>query len=99
MNTCIAKTQDGMAESILLFDVLPTSANDSAGVWLRHEQPLDEALTTALTQRPIDPSIALCAALALVESHLTGADSIVASRCVAQGFAATFDRGTAIGSR
>jgi amino acid adenylation domain-containing protein len=83
MNTCIAKPQDGTAEGSTLRDVLPAQTGACASGWTRREYVLHGAFVTTLndaTQRHgISDARMLCAALALVESHFTGAQAVAAS--------------------
>ena len=89
MNTCVAKTQEGAAESNSLLDVLPSQPGMGPTGWTRREYVLDESLAAAFkdtTQRHVVSEAAiLCAALALVESRLTGAQTILASHIDAAG--------------
>ena len=89
MNTCVAKTQDGVAEGSLLFDVLPSHAGICPTGWTRREYALDESLVVAFNEaaqrHAVDGATILCAALALVESRFTGAQTILASRADVHG--------------
>lgn len=83
MNTCVAKPQDDTAEGSTLFDVLPSQTGVCATGWTRRDYALDGSFVTAFTatvQRHGESETAiLCAALALAESRLTGAQSVVVS--------------------
>ena len=89
MNTCVAKNQDGVAEGSSLFDVLPSQAGICVAGWAHREYVLDESLAVALHQtaqrHAVNEATVLCAALALVESRFTGAQTILASRADAKG--------------
>ncbi|MFC4526773.1 amino acid adenylation domain-containing protein [Dyella halodurans] len=63
-----------------LFDVLPCAHGGTACNWLRCSHELGDDYPT-----PIGPVAALCAALALAESRLTGADVITGNVLTAHG--------------
>ena len=89
MNTCVAKSQDGVAEGSSLFDVLPSQASICPPGWMRGEYALAESLAAAVNEtaqrHAVSGATILCAALALVESRFTGAQTILASRVDANG--------------
>ena len=89
MNTCVAKNQDGVAEGSSLFDVLPSQPGLCPAGWIRREYVLDAALAAALYEtaqrHAVNEATILCAALALVESRFTGAQTVLASRVDANG--------------
>ena len=89
MNTCVAKNQDGVAEGSSLFDVLPSQPGLCPAGWIRREYVLDSALAAALYEtaqrHTVNEATILCAALALVESRFTGAQTVLASRVDANG--------------
>jgi amino acid adenylation domain-containing protein len=87
MNVFKAEFSDGVTAGLRLFEVLPSpQAGECATRWKHHEYALDEALVEALVECSLehaaDPSSILCAALALVESRLTGAEAPIASLIV-----------------
>ncbi|WP_233842622.1 polyketide synthase [Dyella sp. 2HG41-7] len=89
MNASVAKPQDGMAEGSTLFDVLPSQTDISANGWTRREYALEGSMIAALrdtSQRcGSNESTLFCAALALTESRLTGAQNVVVSCVDANG--------------
>jgi hypothetical protein len=89
MNTCVAKIQDGAAEGNALLDVLPSQASFCPAGWVRREYALVESLAAALNEtaqrHAVSGAAILCAALALVESRFTGAQTILASCVDANG--------------
>ncbi|HEY2617373.1 MAG TPA: amino acid adenylation domain-containing protein, partial [Acetobacteraceae bacterium] len=74
-----ATGEDGIA-AMRLFDVLPCPHGSAASDWLRRTYDLGDDYPT-----PIGPVVALCAALALTESRLTGAGVIVSNVSTAHG--------------
>ncbi|HEX7732766.1 MAG TPA: hypothetical protein VF415_08980, partial [Rhodanobacter sp.] len=79
----------GDTQNMDLFDVLPGLADGTDGAWQHRRYPLGSALATALADAvrrwPLGPAPLLGAALALVESRLTGADVVLATAAVATG--------------
>ncbi len=74
------------AEGLPLLDVLPIRADAvAAGGWQQQAFGLDAALAERLQRQAEDPSALLLAALALVESHLTGADRVRATLVCTDG--------------
>ncbi len=71
-------------ESPALLDVLPSRAGTAGNRWQALAFGLDPALADALRRRDDAPAELLCAALALVESRLTGSARVLAT-CVRGG--------------
>ncbi len=74
-----ATGEDGIA-AMRLFDVLPCPHGSTASTWLRRSYDLGDDYPT-----PIGPVVAMCAALALTESRLTGADVITSNVSTSHG--------------
>src|SRR6185312_2786492 len=70
----------GDTQNMDLLDVLPSQADGADDVWRHRQYPLDSALAGALAgamrRWPLGPAQLLSAALALVESRLTGVDVV-----------------------
>ncbi len=81
------------AEDVPLLDVLPSAAAVGSDDWHACSLPLDGALALALAEMEVAEhfrqSDVLCAALALVESRLTGADVVAATMHGAVGLRQT----------
>ena len=81
----------GDMQNMGLLDVLPCQAESTGAAWQHRQYTLDAALAAALAdaarRRSISPSQLLSAALALVESRLTGADVVLATAWEARGIA------------
>ncbi|GAB2555245.1 hybrid non-ribosomal peptide synthetase/type I polyketide synthase [Rhodanobacter koreensis] len=73
----------GDMQNMGLLDVLPSQSTGVGDAWQHRQYTLDAALATALVdavrRRSIGPAQLLSAALVLVESRLTGADSVLAT--------------------
>ncbi|RDS83646.1 amino acid adenylation domain-containing protein [Dyella monticola] len=72
-----------MAEGSTLLDVLPCQTGICASGWTRRDYALDGSVITALSDTArryhVKETAILCAALALTESRLTGAQGVVAN--------------------
>ncbi|KRF02128.1 thioester reductase [Frateuria sp. Soil773] len=67
-----------------MFDALACSAGRAGAAWRRREYPLDPGSLAALAGAA-RPALAGCAALALAEARLTGADAVAATLAAASG--------------
>jgi amino acid adenylation domain-containing protein len=87
MDTFKVANPEAMAAGLRLFDVLP--AGKGSAHWRHCEYALEDDLLVILAEaaerHATDASALLCAALALVESRLTGADVVVATRAATHG--------------
>lgn len=93
----------GDRQNTNLLDVLPCRGRSAGDAWRSREYELDPVLAAALADsartRSINPSRLLCAALVLVESHITGADLVLATGSGEKGVAQCPIEVPATGSR
>ncbi len=89
MNIAQALTAPGVAEAVSLLDILPLRNGDADDSWQHLSFEFNPAAGVALAVgSQCDPATRdewLCAALALVESRLSGADRVLATLLTASG--------------